>query len=45
MTQEMARGFSLFEEALLAAEAQDPMQNSPARLRRLFRTRSGASVS
>ena len=25
MTQEMARGFLLFEETLLPAEAQDPM--------------------
>ena len=45
MTQETARGFSLFEEALLVFEAQDLNVNSTRRLQQLFRVQSSASMS
>ena len=42
--QEMARGLSLFEEALLVFEAQHPNVDSTLRLQQLFRMQSSATV-
>ena len=43
--QEMGRGFSLFEEALLVFEAQDLNKNGTRRLHPPFRMQSSVTVS
>ena len=43
--QEMARGFSLFEEALLVFEAQDPNVERKQRLQQPFRMQFSATLS
>ena len=44
-TQEMARGFSLFEEALLVLRHRTQTYNSTRRLQQPFRMQSSATVS
>ena len=44
-TQEMAMGFSLFEEALLVFEDRTQMQNDTRRLQQPFRMQSSATMS